>query len=400
MYKEFVEKYEALVEIRCNSNVKQHNNKIDNHQSLQEELRISNDFNNSTNNNTKDTDEESGHGGSVNTDKNTIKKVNKLLAQTPTDFSEAETSSSGFSDETSNKATQTDGVSGSFLCTIMDGADTISIYDDTSPIESRFRNRPEYRELFKEIFTVLKKAAVNKEENEEPPTLDDNQPITSTPKVPPVTPSVEAFPDFPDSQADDTQSVLSSTISELSMTNFDPPTLVEDPQTIKEETQTEEQTKETKEPERVLKPYVRQPLEYISVAVRKRSSSRKKRQFAADRSDSPVTHIVGSPKITYSNRPTSGRRRRDFRNTQNEAENNTWNGNTLHFWPSNRNITSPTSSIGNGRTCYKYENGFEFKPSAASHDLHKLKRLDLSYAEVLRSADAKKNEQQNRSRRK
>lgn len=355
---------------------------------------MSHEFNNPT---VKDTDEESGHGDSLKIEKNIVKKHGKILAQTPTDFSEAETSSSGFSDETSNKATQTDGPPGSFLCTIVDGAESISIYDDASPIESRFRNRPEYRALFKEIFTVLKKAAVNKDENEELPALDDNKPVASTPKVPPVTPSMEAFPDFPDSLADDTQSVLSSTISELSLSHFDPPTLVEDTVIVKDTTENEgdENAKESKEPERVLKPYIRQPLEYISVAVRKRSSSRKKRQFT-DRSDSPVTHIVGSPKITYSNRPSSGRRRRDIKNAQNETENTTWNGNTLQFWSSNKN--NPASPSTPKETC-KYENGLEYKPSAASQDLHKLKRLDLSYAEVLRCADAKKNEQ-NRYRRK
>lgn len=362
------------------------------HPSLQEELRMSNEFNNTS---IKDTDEESGHGDSVKIEKS-LKKGGKILAQTPTDFSEAETSSSGFSDETSNKATQTDGIPGSFLCTIVDGTESINIYDDASPIESRFRNRPEYRELFKEIFTVLKKAAKNKDENEELPQLDDKIAM-STPKVPPVTPSVEGFPDFPDSQADDTQSVLSSTMSELSISNFDPPTLVEDSQNVFEERQTKELLKETKEPERVLKPYVRQPLEYLSVSVRKRSSSRKKRQFA-DRSDSPVTHIVGSPKITYSSRPSSGRRRRDVKVTPSDAE-NAWNGHTLQFWSSNTNIASPTPSINSSKVSYKYENGFEFKPSAASQDLHKLKRLDLSYAEVLRNADVKKKEQ-NRSRRK
>lgn len=390
MYKEFVEKYEALVEISCNSNLK-HNKTDNNCPSLQDELRMSHEFNNPS---VKDTDEESGHGDSLKIEKNMIKKRGKILVQTPTDFSEAETSSSGFSDETSNKATQTDVPSGSFLCTFVDGAESISIYNDASPIESRFRNRPEYRELFKEIFTVLKKAAVNKDESEEFPTLDDVKPLASTPKVPPVTPLTEAFPDFPDSQADDTQSVLSSTISELSLSHFDPPTLVEDTLIVKDMDETEEENKESKEPERVLKPYVRQPLEYISVAVRKRSSSRKKRQLV-DRSDSPVTHIVGSPKITYSNRPSSGRRRRDLKNSQNESETTTWNGNTLQFWSSNKNVQSPTPPR---RTC-KYENGIEFKPSAASQDLHKLKRLDLSYAEVLRSADVKKNEQ-NRYRRK
>lgn len=63
----------------------------------------------------------------------------KVTLQTPTDFSEAETSSSGFSDEISNKCTQTEET---FLCTIADGEDKFSIYDEASPIDSRFRHCP------------------------------------------------------------------------------------------------------------------------------------------------------------------------------------------------------------------------------------------------------------------
>lgn len=334
---------------------------------MQEELQLSGDLNK-----LKEADEESGHGSSSL--KMEKQKTRKNAARTPTDFSEAETSSSGFSDEISNKATQTDGRPGSFLCTIADGEDKLSIYDDASPIESRFRNRPEYRNLFKEIFTVLKKAAKNKEENEELPLLDDNSPIRETPKVPPVTPCNDSFPDFPDNLTDDTQSVLSSTISEFSTSQVEPPTVVEN---VKEENKPE-----TRE-EPILKPLIKQPLDYISVSVnvRKRSSSRRKKHNA-DRSDSPATIIVGSPKITYTNRPSSGRRRRN--NNACEAEN--WNGNTLQFWSSNRrNMTSsPTPSQK------AIENSFEFKPSAASQDLHKLKSLDKSYAEVLKYSSKKR----------
>lgn len=290
---------------------------------------------------------------------------------TPTDFSEA--GSSGFADETSNKGTQTEG-RGGFLCTIADGEDCkFSIYDDASPFDSRFRDRPEYRDLFREIFNVLKKAAENKEEGEELPLLDDNTPLKLTPKVPPVTPSTDQTPDFPD---DDTQSVLSSTMSELSISQTEPTTVVESiieaqNQPIPEpEVEPDSNSKQ----ERTLRPLIRQPLEYLNVE-RKRSSSRRKNKHA-DRSDSPVTHIIGSPTINYSSRPNSGRRRRDnARNAAAEADNN-WSGNTLQFWHSNRNVLSPTPSQGSTK--------YEFKPSSASQDLNKLKKLELSYAEVLK----------------
>ncbi|XP_018567518.1 cerebellar degeneration-related protein 2-like isoform X2 [Anoplophora glabripennis] len=376
-YKELVEKYEALVEVHRKPI---RSNKQDNSLSLQEEMQMSGDFNTLS---TKDTDEESGHGDSLRTEKH--KKTRKTFS-TPTDFSEAETSSSGFADETSNKSTQTEGRIGSFLCTIADGEDCkFSIYDDASPIDSRFRDRPEYRVVFKEIFKVLKKAAENKEEGDELPLLDDFTPVKVVPKVPPVTPSNDHSPEFPD---DDTQSVLSSTMSELSTSQNEPTTVIENiiqaqNQPIPEP-EPEPENETVNKQERVLKPLVRQPLEYLSVEVRKRSSSRRKNKYV-DRSDSPITHIIGSPKINYSSRPNSGRRRREQKNTSTDVENNSqWNGNTLQFWSSNRNVASPTPSQGSTK--------YEFKPSSASQDLHKLKKLDLSYAEVLRNADTKKRE--------
>ncbi|KAL1494740.1 hypothetical protein ABEB36_010287 [Hypothenemus hampei] len=371
-YKALVEKYEALVEVHRGNPVK--SAKLDQQcLSLQEEMQISGDF--------KDTDEESGHGGSLSASSKQLKQNRKTFS-TPTDFSEAETSSSGFADETySNKSTQTEGRVGSFLCTIADGEDCkFSIYDDASPIDSRFRDRPEYRDLFKEIFRVLKKAAENKAEGEELPLLDDHS--KAVPMVPPVTPMNDQMPEFPD---DDSQSVISSTMSEISTQN-DTTTIVEN--IIQSQNQPIPEAAEIAgNKELVLKPLVRQDLEYLTVEVRKRSSSRKKNKQQADRSDSPMTHIIGSPKITYSSRPNSGRKRRESRQgAHGPVEENAWNGNTLQFWATNRNLASPTPSQGSGK-------GYvEFKPSPASQDLHKLKKLDMSYAEVLRNADSKKRE--------
>ncbi|XP_017774882.1 PREDICTED: cerebellar degeneration-related protein 2-like [Nicrophorus vespilloides] len=378
LYRDLVEKYEALVKVQKHTNHR--------HQkSLHEEGVLSGDFNNMS---TKDTDEESGHGDSLRTEQQQQKKNRKNFSQTPTDFSEAETSSSGFSDETSNKATQTDRRTGSFLCTIGDGEDCFSIYDDASNFEERFRNRPQYRDLFSEIFGVLKKAAKNKDDNEELPLLDDCDPNNRhPPKVPPVTPCTENLPDFPDNCTDDTQSVMSSTMSEVSTSQAEPTTVIEN---IK---LTEPKDANAKSEERTLTPLVRQPLEYLSVGVnvRKRSSSRRKKHQhqVADRSDSPMTHIVGSPTVTYGSRPGSGRRR------PKNLDNENWNGNTIQFWSNNRNVASPTPSQGSakGATVLRYDQaGFEFKPSTASQDLHKLKKLDLSYAEVLRKGNEKKRE--------
>lgn len=376
MYRDLVEKYEALVAVN-------RNHKTGNCMSLQEELQMSGDFNSA---HFKDTDEESGHGDSM-TYKPIKNTKDRKLVQTPTDFSEAETSSSGFADETSNKSTQTDGRPGSFLCAIADGEDCkFSIYDDASPIDSRFRNRPQYRELFKEIFTVLKKTAEKKTEGEDLPLLDDCATVATVPKVPPVTPCAE---DLPSDFTDDNQSVVSSALSEDSST-IEPTTVIENI-TPEKPKQTEEKkvvVEKNKQKGPVLTPLKREPLEYISVSVnvRKKSSSKRNSKRYQERSDSPDV-LPLSPRINFVNNG-NGRRRKDNRN--NASNDQVWNGSTMQFWSSNRNVASPTPSQSSNKS-FKYDKAsVEFKPSSASHDLHKLKKLDMSYAEVLRNAGKKK----------
>ncbi|XP_068629376.1 cerebellar degeneration-related protein 2-like isoform X2 [Battus philenor] len=448
-YRELVQKYEALLEVQLSQvkNIRKNKENTLPAQnqsgplSLQDELQTSGDYSQFS---VKDTDEESGHGEEAQKE-NQSKKIEttsrKKIIQTP-DFSEAETSSSGFSDETSNKATQTERERpGSFLCTIADGEDyRFSIYDDVSPMDSRFRNRPEYRELFKEIFTILKKAAENKDEGERLPLLDD----TTAGKVPPVTPATE---EPPGNFTDDTQSVLSSVMSEQSLpvsdiTAPETPTLKEmeipaeltepvktqDPQKNKDTKSTpietpvekvkekakekptyklkekvkpaaevekkEQETDKDNDKDRVLTPLVRQPLEYIA-ATRKKPRHRN-RKHSQDRqgADSPV--FPSPPKIIYQKQ--SNKKRRDYRPIEasplvrgNEME---WNGNTLQFY--NRNMNSPTPSAS-GRTGKIYQgwnsetDSWDIKQSTASQEIHKLRKLELSYAEVLRNADKTKN---------
>ncbi|XP_066155773.1 myosin heavy chain, clone 203 isoform X3 [Euwallacea fornicatus] len=371
-YQILVEKFEALEKAHQGSRAK--STKSDQCSSSQEEMQMSGEFALST----KDTDEESDHGGSLRGKQH--KKVRKAFS-TPTDFSEAETSSSGFADETSNKSTQTE-ERGKYLCTISDGENCkFSIYDDACPLDTRFRDRPDYRDLFKDIFKVLKKAAENKAEGEELPLLDDSTKVLTT--EPAVAPMSQQLLELID---EDSQSIMSSTMSEMSIQN-ETTTIVEN--IVQSQNQqileVEPSTTDGNKLECVLTPLVRQPLEYLSMEVRKRSSSKRKNKYS-ERSDSPVTHIIGSPKITYASRPNSGRKKKESRNNPCGIE-NVWNGNTLQFWSSNdRNLSSPTPSQGSGKSC------FEFKPSSASQDLHKLKKLDMTYAEVLRKSDSKKQE--------
>lgn len=421
-YRDLVEKYEALLEVQRHSLSRSKNGA--------EELQSSGDF---VSLNIKE-----------NTDKNSVsnqdqeniqnsRTTNKINRRTPTEFSEAETSSSGFSDETSNKSTQTDDRPGYFLCSIGDGEDCkFSIYDDASPIDSRFRNRPEYRELFREIFAVLKKAAENKEEGDKLPLLDDTHPaaaaaaggVAAGAKVPPVTPANEEMPsmDF----ADDAQSIISSAISEQSFAMSECITKLERKTAKKHiiEKNQENQppcaslsgsttlTPTSKqaiiENGRVLTPLKREPLEYLMVGVGiKKKNKKKNRNFGTDRAESPAA-LPSPPRVYYS----SGKKRRDMRPFNHSPSPSTsgtpvsaagpgqvrkpnweWNGNSMIIY--NRGVNNATASPSSPRNPNTPRggreldlSGVEFRPSTVSQDLHKLKKLDLSYAEVLRRADA------------
>lgn len=133
-YRDLVDKYEALLEV--------HNEAFRNRQddttpvsSVHEELASSNFEDNEPSEPSQQPNKEDV----IPTTKEAAGAKRKLNLRTPTDFSEAETSSSGYSDGISNKFTQTEET---FLCTIADGDDKFSIYDETSPIDSRFRHCP------------------------------------------------------------------------------------------------------------------------------------------------------------------------------------------------------------------------------------------------------------------
>ncbi|XP_055915535.1 cerebellar degeneration-related protein 2-like isoform X2 [Eupeodes corollae] len=412
-YRDLVEKYEALLEVQRHS--VSHKSGV----SLAEEFQSSGDFTSlhMKDNSDKNSAQNPDHHHQENTQNSRNSKINR---RTPTEFSEAETSSSGFSDETSNKGTQTDDRPGYFLCSIGDGEDCkFSIYDDASPIDSRFRNRPEYRELFKEIFAVLKKAAENKEEGDRLPLLDDTHPPAA--KVPPVTPANEEMPsmDF----ADDAQSIISSAISEQSFAMSECITKMERKTAKKHiiEKNQENQppslsgsttlTPAIIENGRVLTPLKREPLEYLTVGVGiKKKSKKKNRNYGTERSESPAA-LPSPPRVYYS----SGKKRRDMRpfnhspSTSGTPTSSTfgqsharrpnfeWNGDSIIIY--NRGVNSAASSPRAPITPRSREldlSGVEFRPSTVSQDLHKLKKLDLSYAEVLRRADACKQPYQRR----
>lgn len=317
-----------------------------------------------------------------------------------------ETSSSGFSDETSHKHTQTDERPGAFLCTIADGEDCkFTIYDDASPIDSRFRDRPKYRDLFREIFTVLKKAAENKDEGEQLPLLDDQQPALVQVKVPPVTPAAEEQPyDF------DSQSVISSVISENSIAVSECVTKTErrkakqhKKQAAKDENQPPIGVHMTKDG-KLVTPYNRQPLEYNTLTASTKKRARRSRQCSKDkygRDNSLVSNSNCSSVTSLDQRPDSpttptpsrsnkkGRKHHqkmlEAFSTAGNSVWNEWNGSSLTVYNRNTTLPGPSYNVQMDNT-----SEIEFRPSTASQNLNKLKKLELSYAEVLRKGSRQK----------
>lgn len=387
-YRDLVDKYEALLEVH-NAAFSRNRQEETTPVSMSQDDMTSGDFSSI---NAKDVDQENSRIKEVTVPTGAKRKI---CLRTPTDFSEAETSSSGFSDETSNKCTQTEET---FLCTIADGDDKFSIYDEASPIDSRFRHCPRYRYLFKEIFATLKKAAENKDEGEKLPLLDDSSNL----KVPPVTPAAEELPSFPD----ETESVVSSVVSEQSIamsecvTKHERKTAKKNMESKVGQEDKAPMNKEILENGRVLTPYKREPLEYMAFSnIRKKNKKRSKNAF--DPADSPV--LPSSPRFFYAN-TRKRRERQTFLALKGSnaaaaatatagvaaAAESIWNGNSITVY--NRNIQSPTPSTSQKKVADVADEKVTFRSkSTASHDLHKLIKLDLSYAEVLRRADQCKN---------
>jgi hypothetical protein len=347
--------------------------------------------------------------------------------KTPTDFSEVETTSSGYSDEISTKATQTD--NSSFLFTIVDGENAkFSIYDEAAastnanaPIDTRFRERPQYRDLFKEIFTVLKKAAENKEEGDALPLLDDNekQAAQEESKVPPVTPAAEQPPcDF------DTQSIMSSAISENSIAISECITKSERKKAKSHKKQAAKEEIENRPPVgvqviggKLVTPYNRVALDIAALNAKKRArrSRRMSRdKYATTRDSSVCSNASGTSNASNSNAAQQQlsqaensvkqepetqtqapltpskmrkiRRPREFLQltTLSTLPTGEWNGDSLTIYNKKAKANNPVGFYCRPNSMASDSGEVEFKASAASQELKKLKKLDLSYAEVLK----------------
>lgn len=393
-YRVLVEKYQALLEVQrhCQPRRKDAPNPAT-CMSLQEELEMSGEFNNFY-----PTEGAVAAGPESNKIAASRAKVSensgkKPFSATPTDFSEAETSSSGFSDETSNKATQTDGRPGSFLCSIADGEDCkFSIYDDNSPFESRFRKTPEYRQLFSEIFGVLKRAAEAKDEGEKLPLLDDS----TTSQIACETSYQE---DLQSEATDDNQSVMSSIVSSVVsepvfsrvLSTSSPPSNGQQSDNSKSGNVGAKQPNGKDAGCR---------MDYVSVnlRMRKKSSAKKNsgKKTLYNGSATPDIIPTTNPKFVPPKPNGGGRRRFKPFNPAEHEHPGTWNGqhnaySTTTRPKDNNRRQQHTCARGSGEQQQQHNN-FEyrdFKPSTASEEVARLKRLEMSYAEVLRTPNNK-----------
>uniref|UniRef100_A0A182IAI9 Cerebellar degeneration-related protein 2-like n=1 Tax=Anopheles arabiensis TaxID=7173 RepID=A0A182IAI9_ANOAR len=384
---------------------------------------------------------------------------------------------SGYSDEVSNKATQTDESPRNFLCTIADGKDwRFNIYEDDSAIDSRFRFSPAHRELFREIFSVLRKAAENRDEGDQLPLLDDAKPGGANPPpaaaraggaaaavtVPPVTPANDEPPtgfglekegqqgegavEQDDEVGETVSFVSSSAVSEQSfamsecITKSERRRIARQAKAAGRYADGEQQAGNGADAagQKPAGPgYI--PLEYISVSVGVRKGKSRRRSHRRDEAHTPQGAAAGgggaaaaAAATTTPTPPRSGsarKHRTSFRPWNPErdggvaiaADAASWsasagrghrsatplsNAGTTTATPPSAAAVHPGSSRTSRRSEKKRnataglrnryadlmqdalgDEVVEFRPSSASQHLHKLQKLDLSYAEVLRRAD-------------
>lgn len=274
-------------------------------------------------------------------------------------------------DDVYHKSTQTEvlvgSLPGSFLCRISDGNDCqFSIYDDASPVESRFRKTPEYRHLFREIFAVLKRAAEAKDEGESLPLLDDRLPAAvhnyidnyHQPKVPPVTPAREEQPFI---------AVEEEVIEQVADIELDEKP-VEEKELDKPQTSCD-------------------IMEQLAAGVKLRDSKRERRMNAVHHHASPSPSPCSS-RSTSKKRAGSKARRKRERLTDSPSRSR-----ERHQQKSNKPIESMTESF-HVPDVVQRPNPHKERPvsmfgfcggsSSASKEVAKLKLLEKSYAEVLR----------------
>lgn len=387
-YKELEARYAALLEMQRQPRRHAPPSPPSNQLSLQEELQMSGDFNSFHQVKDTESDQEAmpevpqQNGNQVPGEKQqpNRRRAGKTSSATPTDFSEAETSSSGFSDETSNKSTQTElsGLpAGSYLCSIADGEDCrFSIYDDASPVESRFRKTPEYRQLFREIFAVLKRAAEEKGEGEQLPRLDDATPTREAlPKVPPATPAKEEAPvDFATKEESKKETKAMPKQKQPNKRMESQPAEPEKPSS----SENSGPSAESSNSGLVLRPLPpkSEQIEYLSVGIAVKKKGKRKNSPMKRMNVAVEPSPVGASGLNYSGRASNSGRNRQPQQTR--------------MW---YRSDSPRHHSNNSSRYTAYDKSWEQPqqqfPSPAYEGVVKLKQLDMSYAEALRNGPRK-----------
>lgn len=400
-YRILVDKYEALLKIQQKHNAfampaaKNNNQGV----SLQEELQMSGQFS-SFNGcaSSEDSDDETADvtgqrvAAAASGDGGTVAPPQRCK------YSETETaSSSGFSDETSNKCTQTETFfTGSFLCTISDGDDCrFSIYDDASPVESRFRKTPEYRQLFREMFAVLKRAAEAKDEGEKLPLLQDDAP--AAPKVPPATPACEHNPLMSSIEekmaAEDAVDRCPGTVSERRQQQQQQQRQQQRPRrrrrrsssgdsrTTRDHDHQQQRTGQQPADELVQQTRRRRDIieELASAAVKHKKHHARHRKPASSSSSSKQQDISHLMDFKWTDQLT-----RTTRGPGNRADGGRGGAGSSRSVPKDDGDAAATSGPAGGDSSTGREEPAAPYASSASQEVAKLKLLEKSYAEVLR----------------
>jgi len=203
-YRHLIDKYEALLSLHNQTNSERYHSETSiSHQiSLQEELRMSGQFENSDDENQEETNDvsdaqirngdvrimtEDAFGFSepshmLNSNKPFCGRLTSSSMSKAEEYSEAETYSSGFSEgidfKYCNKQTQTDVVIECLSKTSNEFKDCkkdenpLDLNKDANYMDDHFQTTPKYKLIFKEIFQVLKQAHGDpdgfKEEKQEP----------------------------------------------------------------------------------------------------------------------------------------------------------------------------------------------------------------------------------------
>ncbi|XP_017875911.1 cerebellar degeneration-related protein 2-like isoform X2 [Ceratina calcarata] len=371
-YTVLVEKYEALLQVHRQSAVKRKNSTPSTCMSLQDELKMSCELNSLKISDPAPKTQQQDQTSKIDTVCN-----KKSFSSTPTEFSEAETLSSGYMDETTNRGTQTEDRAGFFLCSIADGDDCkFSIfYNENSPFESRFERTPaEHRQIFKNILDVVKRNAEGKNEGEKLSLPNDSHNQNSTTLSYPQSSTLQEDIVLGET-TDDNKSVVSSV---LSLPLSEPVQRLQMPESSNGVD--ERKIEDSKEG-----PKNQEYEDYLLMNGTKKPVKKQRGR----KQKSTIVDVVPTVNPNHISPKYSGKKKFRLFTTANQ------NGSMVNgsYSYTNKNRSPNSDKRQNNNSCSRNSNeqkennasfGYKvYKPSTASQEVARLKRLEMSYAEVL-----------------